>query len=121
MAELGQDYRKAGLLDRAEGLFRSLDDSRYEQPALRAVLEIYVREREWERAIEIATELERVSGIPFRKEIAQYYCEMAVKSMLNNDYTSARRELEMALDANTNCRSEERRVGKECVSTCRSR
>lgn len=103
MAELAQDYLKAGLLDRAEELFRSLDDSRYEQPALRALLEIYVREREWERAIEIATELERVSGIPFRKEIAQYYCEMAVKSMLNNDFTSARRELEMALDANTNC------------------
>ena len=103
MAELAQDYLKAGLLDRAEELFRSLDDSRYEQPALRALLEIYVREREWERAIEIATELERVSGIPFRKEIAQYYCEMAVKSMLNNDFTAARGELKMALDANTNC------------------
>ena len=102
-AELAQDYLKAGLLDRAEELFRSLDDSRYEQPALRALLEIYVREREWERAIEIATELERVSGIPFRKEIAQYYCDMAVKSMLNNDFTAARGELKMALDANTNC------------------
>jgi lipopolysaccharide biosynthesis regulator YciM len=103
MAELAQDYLKAGLFDRAEELFRSLDDSRYQQPALRALLEIYVREREWERAIEIATELERVSGVPFRKEVAQYYCEMAVKSILDNDYLTARRQLEMALDANTNC------------------
>jgi len=103
MAELAQDYLKAGLLDRAEELFRSLDDSRYQQPALRALLEIYVREREWERAIEIATELERVSGVPFRKEIAQYYCEMAVKYILDNDYATARGILAKALDANTHC------------------
>jgi lipopolysaccharide biosynthesis regulator YciM len=103
MAELAQDYLKAGLLDRAEELFKSLDDSRYQQPALRALLEIYVREREWERAIEAARELERLSGIPFRKEIAQYYCEMAMKSILKNDGHTARYELGMALDANKNC------------------
>ena len=103
MAELAQDYLKAGLLDRAEELFKSLDDSRYQQPALRALLEIYVREREWERAIEAARELERLSGVPFRKEIAQYYCEMAMKSILKNDSHTARYELEMALDANKNC------------------
>ena len=103
MAELAQDYLKAGLLDRAEELFKSLDDSRYKQPALRALLEIYVREREWEHAIESAKELERLSGVPFRKEIAQYYCEMAMKSVLTNDHHTARHELEKALDANKAC------------------
>jgi lipopolysaccharide assembly protein B len=103
MAELAQDYLKAGLLDRAEELFKSLDDSRYEQPALRALLEIYVREREWEKAVESATELERVSGIPFRKEIAQYHCEQAVQTLLSNDRESARQHLDDALDANKNC------------------
>ncbi|HEX5539117.1 MAG TPA: lipopolysaccharide assembly protein LapB, partial [Methylophilaceae bacterium] len=102
-AELAQDYLKAGLLDRAEELFRSLDDSRYQQPALRALLEIYVREREWERAIEAATELERLSGVPFRKEIAQYYCEMAIRATLANEVDKARQQLQMALAANQNC------------------
>ena len=102
-AELAQDYLKAGLLDRAEELFESLDDSRYRQPALRALLEIYVREREWERAIKAATELERLSGVPFRVEISHYYCEMAVKSKLANDTHTARFELEQALNANKNC------------------
>ena len=102
-AELAQDYLKAGLLDRAEELFESLDDSRYRQPALRALLEIYVREREWERAIKAATELERLSGVPFRVEISHYYCEMAVKSKLANDTHTARFELEHALNANKNC------------------
>jgi lipopolysaccharide biosynthesis regulator YciM len=102
-AELAQDYLKAGLFDRAEELFESLDDDRYRQPALRALLEIYVREREWERAIKAATELERISGVPFRVEIANYYCEMAVKSKLANDTHTARFELEQALNANKNC------------------
>ncbi|HQS36894.1 MAG: lipopolysaccharide assembly protein LapB [Methylophilales bacterium 39-45-7] len=102
-AELAQDYLKAGLFDRAEELFESLDDDRYRQPALRALLEIYVREREWERAIKAATELERISGVPFRVEIAHYYCEMALKSKLANDTHSARFELEQALNANKNC------------------
>lgn len=102
-AELAQDYLKAGLYDRAEELFSSLDQSRYQQPALRALLEIYTREREWHRAVKVATELERISGIPFRKEIAQFYCEMAVKSILDQDLHTARHELEMALDANKNC------------------
>lgn len=102
-AELAQDYLKAGLYDRAEELFSSLDSSRYQQPALRALLEIYIREREWQRAIKSATELERISGVSFRKEIAQFYCEMAVKSILDQDLHTARHELEMALDANKNC------------------
>ena len=102
-AELAQDYLKAGLFDRAEELFETLDDDRYRQPALRALLEIYVREREWERAIKAATELERLSGVPFRVEISHYYCEMAVKSKLANDTHSARFELDLALNANKNC------------------
>ncbi len=103
MAELAQDYLKAGLLDRAEELFKSLGDSRYEQPALRALLEIYVREREWGKAIESAVELERLSGVAFRKEVAQYHCEIAMKAILNNDLDTAERQLYLALDANKNC------------------
>lgn len=103
MAELAQDYLKAGLLDRAEELFGALDDSRYRQAAIRALLEIYTREREWQRAIKAATELERISGIPFRKEIAQFYCEMAMRSMLDHDAHTARHELDAALDANKQC------------------
>jgi lipopolysaccharide assembly protein B len=102
-AELAQDYLKAGLFDRAEELFKALDDSRYRQPALRALLEIYVREREWAQAIETATELERLSGVPFRTEIAQYYCEIAMNAIINQQPDEARIQLAKALDANKNC------------------
>jgi lipopolysaccharide assembly protein B len=102
-AELAQDYLKAGLFDRAEELFKALDDTRYRQPALRALLEIYVREREWAQAIETATELERLSGVPFRKEIAQFYCELAMNAILNQKPHEAHKQLTNALDANKKC------------------
>lgn len=102
-AELAQDYLKAGLYDRAEELFETLNDDRYRQPALRALLEIYVREREWDRAIKAATELEQLSGVPFRLEISHYYCEKAINAKLNNDLNTAKNELENALDANKSC------------------
>ena len=102
-AELAQDYLKAGLFDRAEELFKGFDDTRYRQPALRALLEIYVREREWLQSVETATELERLSGVPFRVEIAQYYCELAMNDMIAQRQDAARNYLNLALNANKNC------------------
>ncbi len=102
-AELAQDYLKAGLYDRAEELFKGLDDTRYRQPALNALLEIYVREREWAQAITTATELERLSGVPFRVEIAQYYCELAMNELIARNQDAARIQLNLALDANKSC------------------
>ncbi len=102
-AELAQDYIKAGLYDRAEELFKSFDDTRYRQPALHSLLEIYVREREWAQAITTATELERLSGVPFRQEIAQYYCELAMNELIAQNQDAARIQLDLALNANKNC------------------
>ncbi len=102
-AELAQDYLKAGLFDRAEELFKGLEDQRYKQPALRALLEIYVREREWAQAITTATELERLSGVSFRVEVAQYYCELAMNFIIAQNADAARDQLALALDANKNC------------------
>jgi lipopolysaccharide biosynthesis regulator YciM len=101
--ELAQDYFKAGLYDRAEELFLALRHTRYEQAALRHLLEIYVKEREWSQAIAIATELEGSSGISYRKEVAQYYCELAVNAIIQQDWQNAKGLLAQALDANKNC------------------
>jgi lipopolysaccharide biosynthesis regulator YciM len=102
-AELALDYLKAGLYDRAEELFINLTDNRYRQPALHALLEIYVREREWLQAVETAIELERLSGIPFRKEIAQYHCELAMNAMIDQQPDQVRIHLANALNANKKC------------------
>jgi lipopolysaccharide biosynthesis regulator YciM len=56
--ELGQDFLKAGLLDRAEETFHQLAGTQYANKASRALLEIYQREKEWKRAIDAALALQ---------------------------------------------------------------
>ena len=60
LLELGEDYMRAGLFDRAENLFVRLSQgSRYQVEALEQLCRIYEQEREWQRAIESAEPLPR--------------------------------------------------------------
>jgi len=102
-AELAQDYFKAGLYGRSEELLLSLNKEKYYQFSLNTLLEIYVKEREWEKAIEKATELEKVSGVSFRISISHYLCEIAVSQILNKKYILAKKTLNKALEESKNC------------------
>ena len=57
--ELGQDFLRAGLLDRAEESLRRLMSGPYAASAKRVLLELYEVEKEWQKAIEAARELKR--------------------------------------------------------------
>ena len=81
--ELGMDYLKAGLLDRAEETFNRLMNSQYAVPARRALLEIFQREKEWPRAIEAAIGLQESGAGSRQKEIAQFYCELAQDALVH--------------------------------------
>ncbi|MFM9912381.1 MAG: lipopolysaccharide assembly protein LapB [Methylophilaceae bacterium] len=102
LAELAQDYLKAGLLDRAEELFAKLTETRYAQSALGALLEIYVHEKEWMQAVAVAKRLEILTGQPLGKEIAQFHCELAHQKMLLGESVDAAGSLQTALDENRN-------------------
>tara|TARA_B100000795_G_C22798455_1_gene440585 strand:+ start:1133 stop:2308 length:1176 start_codon:yes stop_codon:yes gene_type:complete len=102
-AELAEDYFKAGLYDRSEEVLLTLNKEKYYQFSLNTLLEIYVKEHEWEKAIKTATELEKVSGVSFRVSISHYYCEIAVSQILNKKYTLAKKSLSQALNESTNC------------------
>src|SRR3982751_4901777 len=47
LAELGQDYLKAGILDRAEEVFKKLERGNHAQMARRHLLDIYEQEKDW--------------------------------------------------------------------------
>ncbi len=79
--ELGLDFLKAGMLDRAEESFASLRNTSQENAALAALMDVYQIEKEWQKAIEVAVELEQKSGQDLRKKIAQYYCEIAEQAL----------------------------------------
>ncbi len=100
MFELGQDYLKAGLLDRAEETLQRLRDSTYRIEAKRFLVDIYQQEKDWPKAIEIATELERDTGSSLQKEIANYYCELATYEANHSHLDEAQRHLASALATN---------------------
>jgi lipopolysaccharide biosynthesis regulator YciM len=95
--ELGQDYLKAGLLDRAEETFNLLVETQYGVQARRALLEIYQREKEWTRAIDAATALQESGAGGRQKEIAQFYCEIAQDELVHTHADAALKVLEKAL------------------------
>ena len=101
LAELGQDFLKGGLLDRAEDSFiRLLDEPRHRVEALRALLRIYQMEREWDKAIDIARRLEREAGESSHAQVAHFHCESAEKALKAGDEGGTRSHLEQALKAN---------------------
>jgi lipopolysaccharide biosynthesis regulator YciM len=102
-AELAQDYFKAGLYGRSEELLLALNKEKYNQFSLNTLLEVYVKEREWRKAVETATELEKISGVSFRIPISHFFCEIAVTQILNKKYTLAKKSLERALEESKNC------------------
>jgi len=103
MAELGHDYLKAGLLDRAEDVFLKLSDTTLKEIAQKFLLEIYQQEKEWLKAIDIAQKLPDVSGHLWQKEIANFYCELAAGEMAHSRNLSAREYLDKALDRSRKC------------------
>ncbi len=103
MIELGQDYLKAGLLDRAEAVFAKLKDSPHRIEAFKFLLEIYQQEKDWMKAIDAARELERNSGESAQKEIANYFCELAVSDATHSRPDAAKRHLEEALAIHRKC------------------
>ncbi|MDP2828153.1 MAG: lipopolysaccharide assembly protein LapB [Sulfuricellaceae bacterium] len=101
--ELGQDYLKAGLLDRAEDIFTSLQASSFGESARKFLLEIYEQERDWEKAIEIARQLSATSPTSYQKEIAQFYCERAASEIARSELDAARQHLGEALTTSRAC------------------
>ncbi len=100
MFELGQDFLKAGLLDRAEDTFKSLDRGAYASDAQRCLLTIYEIEKDWSKAIETAEILEKLGGASLRKEIAQFHCERAQEALQKKEGALSGAELELAREAN---------------------
>jgi len=104
LLELGQDYMRAGWLDRAESLFDELlEGGLHTQPALRHLLDIYQQEKEWEKAIAIAKRIGSETNQPMHPIIAQFHCELAEKALKISDDNQASQALKRALSHDKRC------------------
>ncbi len=100
MSELGQDYLKAGLLDRAEQVFTRLLETPQHGQARTFLLEIYVQEKDWQKAIDAARVLEKDTSKPLNAEIAHFHCELALLEAARGNPDAAAAQLRQALAVN---------------------
>jgi lipopolysaccharide biosynthesis regulator YciM len=102
--ELGRDYMRAGLLDRAESLFQELTgDARYGEPSRRQLLDIFQQEKEWEKAIAVARRLSPQNGESLAPVIANYYCELAEEYLAAGESGEATKANKRAFAEDKNC------------------
>ena len=88
---LAQDYLRAGLLDRAEGLFQQVSEvPRLRASALDALRLVYERQHDWQQAIGAYRQLARIKAAPPRKVAAHYLCELASLAIERGDSSEAR-------------------------------
>jgi lipopolysaccharide biosynthesis regulator YciM len=100
MSELGQDYLKAGLLDRAQEIFTKLQQTQANSQVF--LLEIFVLEKEWRKAIEIARILSQTANRSYHVEIAHYFCELANIAYTHGEIKQAQDDLHEALHVHKN-------------------
>jgi lipopolysaccharide biosynthesis regulator YciM len=99
LSELGLDFLKAGLLDRAEAVFVKLRGTRLNDFALKNLLDIYQQEKDWRKAIEIAEALPH-EGVLWEKEVSNFHCELASADIANSRFDDGLANLGRALEMN---------------------
>jgi lipopolysaccharide assembly protein B len=96
---LAQDYLRAGVLDRAEGLFQQVSEvPRLRACALDSLRGVYERQHDWQQALGAYRQLARIKAAPARTVAAHYLCELAAAAIERGDIVVARRLLSEARD-----------------------
>lgn len=104
LLELGQDYMRAGLFDRAENLFQELlEINLYSEQALRNLRVIYQQEKDWDKCLSVATHLESYIDESLHTERAHYYCELAQEAFDAKDYSRANAMVKKAQSSDRSC------------------
>jgi lipopolysaccharide assembly protein B len=100
--QLVRMFIAAGLLDRAE---RLLEEVMLSTPTLREValglaITVFQKEKEWQRALDAATELQKICPSHRKQEIqlqaSHYFCELAEAALDAGETETARDELKKA-------------------------
>ena len=102
--ELAQDYLSAGVLDRAEEIYRELAGAKVHRvQALRHLLDIYEQEKDWGQARSTARELAEATGTEQGAVISQYLCEGALQVLTRGRKDEALKLLRAAREAHPAC------------------
>lgn len=104
VAELAADFSKAGLLDRAENLYREMIQLNTDtEHAYRRLLDLYITEKSWEEAVDCARKLHEIGDHEGGVILSHCYCEMALEYLNKGDRRSARKNLDLAIGIDASC------------------
>lgn len=104
LLELGLDYMRSGLLDRAESLFKELlDVGAHQRQAIGHLIDIYQQERDWAKALEYTVRLEKLANRSQAARRAHFLCEQADLLRLEGRVEDASDKLREALAADNAC------------------
>ncbi len=98
--ELGVDYLKAGILDRAELALKSLGNTSFKTQAASQLLDLYELEKDWDKAIEQANQMRQLGAEVPISSISHFYCELALQAIANVQLDLATTYLHTALQVN---------------------
>ncbi len=105
---MAMDYQKAGLLDHAERILvdvsmKGAGTVAQQGEAVSQLRDVYVQERDWEKAIAAAERLRAGAGEGDVKEIANFHCELAAAAQKQGKFDDAFANLDAALAVNDKC------------------
>ncbi len=99
IAELASDYLKAGLLDRAEKLYREMIDLDADTShAYRRLLDLYITEKSWGEAVDCAEALYQMDEPEADVAYGQCLCEISSEAIASGNYRLARKNLDRAIE-----------------------
>jgi lipopolysaccharide biosynthesis regulator YciM len=96
---VGEDFFKSGMYDRAEDFLKRVGSGEYSPHALRLLIDLYVNQNEWHRAVDVANQLQFATGRSSSREIAHFMVEISALHRAGGDDVKAIDWLRKALKA----------------------
>ena len=104
LLELGLDYMRSGLLDRAESLFKELlETGAHQRQAIDHLIDIYQQEHDWDKALEYTVRLEKLGNRDLRERRGHFLCEQAEGLLAEGNVEDASARLRDALAVDGKC------------------
>lgn len=104
LLELARDFLSAGVFNRAEDLLKQLVTiPRQRKQSAKLLLKVYEREGDYKQAIAIASEHKEEIGKEIKSRLAQYWCEIGIRSTTQDQGSEAEECFKKALVCDQNC------------------
>ena len=98
---VGEDFFKSGMYDRAEDFLKRVGGSEHAPHALRLLIDLYVNQNEWHRAVDAASQLQLATGQPDSNEISHFMVEISLRHHSDGNEEQALDYLRNAININS--------------------